>query len=482
MRAFQDARGPARRRHLRRADLGRAGRGGVAARRPAALLAAPDAARRRRRRAADAGSTRLGFDAGRVDGIFGPTTARGARRLPAQLRPHRRRHLRARDRRARSTGSAGADRRRLGRGRRSASASAAPGSPPRSPAAASWSASSAASSALAAHGRPRAAPGAGRGRRRVDEPDPSAQAAAANRLRGRRLPRPRAPRPSRGCRCSLLRRADFESAGGRRAGRAARASSCSTASTLAPTSRGHAPARCCARRGCRRCSCELGPVATWPSIAAPTLVARRRPRRRRRLGRAAPSTLASSASRRLSTGSVHRLCVTLDVSCRSRLDQTCAERPARRRCGQASTSVERSVIAPVDPLEVLEVGELDRRPCPAWRPSCTADPGVEVVAEQLLELEQPGRPQPGGRRRPAAVGRPRRRGSAPSASAAARSRTASSTVAHRQALGDDPAGQLLLERAVGGAEQGPGVARRRAGRRPPGAGSPAAAGAAAGCW
>ena len=39
----------------------------------------------------------LGFDAGRVDGIFGPLTARGARRLPAQRRPAPRRDLRLRD-------------------------------------------------------------------------------------------------------------------------------------------------------------------------------------------------------------------------------------------------------------------------------------------------------------------------------------------------------------------------------------------------
>ena len=41
---------------------------------------------------------RLGFDCGRVDGILGPATARGARGLPAQLRPRRRRRVRAGDR------------------------------------------------------------------------------------------------------------------------------------------------------------------------------------------------------------------------------------------------------------------------------------------------------------------------------------------------------------------------------------------------
>ena len=43
-------------------------------------------ARRRRGRAAVAGSARLGFDAGRVDGILGPRDGTSAGGLPAQLR------------------------------------------------------------------------------------------------------------------------------------------------------------------------------------------------------------------------------------------------------------------------------------------------------------------------------------------------------------------------------------------------------------
>ena len=97
-------RGLRRRRHLRRADLDRARRERLSARRPAALPPASDAARRRRRRAA-APARRARLRRRPVDGIFGPTTATALDRVPAQRRPADRRHLRPRDRRRRSTGS-----------------------------------------------------------------------------------------------------------------------------------------------------------------------------------------------------------------------------------------------------------------------------------------------------------------------------------------------------------------------------------------
>ena len=45
----------------------------------------------------------------------------------------------------------------------------------------------------------------------------------------------------------------------------------------------------------------------------------------------------------------------------------------------------------VDPLEILESGEVDGDPAPARGVHRDLDPGLEVVAEQLLELDDPGR-------------------------------------------------------------------------------------------
>ena len=124
------------------------------------------------------------------------------------------------------------------------------------------------------------------------------------------------------------------------------------------------------------------------------------------------------------------------------------------------------------------VGELDRRPCPRLAPIVILHPGVEVVAEELLELEQARRPQP------AADGRPSASGSRRSAGAALAVRRPDRLLdlAHRQVLGDDPPGELLLERPVRGAEQRPGVAQRTSWPSATSAGSPAGAGAAAACW
>ena len=76
--------GPARRRHLRRADLGRAGRGRLALGDRLLYLTLARSCAATTSPSCSAGSARLGFDAGRVDGIFGPRTARALQRLPAQ--------------------------------------------------------------------------------------------------------------------------------------------------------------------------------------------------------------------------------------------------------------------------------------------------------------------------------------------------------------------------------------------------------------
>ena len=94
---------------------------------------------------------------------------------------------------------------------------------------------------------------------------------------------------------------------------------------------------------------------------------------------------------------------------------------------------------------------------PRFAPIVDLHPRVEVVRQQLLELEQPGRAQ-----REPRFGRRRRRRRRRS------SRVVGLTVGsgpdrlldrpHRPALGDGLAGQLLLEGPVGRAEQRPGVA------------------------
>ena len=55
---------------------------------------------------------------------------------------------------------------------------------------------------------------------------------------------------------------------------------------------------------------------------------------------------------------------------------------------------------PVDPLEVLEVGELDRRPCPAWPPS-----GPRTRVSRWSTAAPRARAGPAGRGRVARLGR-----------------------------------------------------------------------------
>ena len=68
--------------------------------------------------------------------------------------------------------------------------------------------------------------------------------------------------------------------------------------------------------------------------------------------------------------------------------RTAGRRRRSPRGGRGQFAVRRpSVIDPVDPLEVLEGGEVDLDLAVAG-PHRDPDPGLEVVAEQLLELEQ----------------------------------------------------------------------------------------------
>ena len=192
---------------------------------------------------------RLGFDCGRVDGIFGTLTSRaledfqrncgldvdgvcgprdGARprdqQRPDRDRPRRRRPFRELE--------------RLSARRRLAAAICA-----------SSSASSAGSSSLAASVARRCATAAPRSSS-VDELDPSLQAAAANRHAADRLPRLRGGRAPTGPPCPTTPPQGFHSAGGQSlaaaAGRARlrRAPACS-----APSRSPACACRCCARRG-----------------------------------------------------------------------------------------------------------------------------------------------------------------------------------------------------------------------------------------
>ena len=128
-----------------------------------------------------------------------------------------------------------------------------------------------------------------------------------------------------------------------------------------------------------------------------------------------------------------------------------------------------SVMTPVDPLEVLEVGELDRRPCPAWRPSSTSTRVSRWSASSSSSSSRPG-----GRRRVAgsagAVGRAgaRRVGRRRPARRAVADRLLDR--AHRPVLGARPAGPAS-----------PGT-RGRACRAAPGRGRRESWPSATRCW
>jgi hypothetical protein len=47
----------------------------------------------------------------------------------------------------------------------------------------------------------------------------------------------------------------------------------------------------------------------------------------------------------------------------------------------------------IDPLEIVQIRELDNDP-PALASHVHCHPGVQVIAEQLLEIEHAGRPKP----------------------------------------------------------------------------------------
>ena len=84
--------GPARRRGVRPPDLGGPGRGGLAPRGPLPLPAAGPCSGATTSPTCSSACRALGFDTGRVDGIFGDAHVAGSGRLPAQRRPARRRH------------------------------------------------------------------------------------------------------------------------------------------------------------------------------------------------------------------------------------------------------------------------------------------------------------------------------------------------------------------------------------------------------
>ena len=97
VRAFQAARGLRVDGVCDEPHVDRPGRGQLEARRPPAVYRIAQTAGRRRGRTAGRDSGASVSTPGRVDGIFGPLTAPGPGRLPAQQRPAPRRRVRLRD-------------------------------------------------------------------------------------------------------------------------------------------------------------------------------------------------------------------------------------------------------------------------------------------------------------------------------------------------------------------------------------------------
>ena len=138
-----------------------------------------------------------------------------------------------------------------------------------------------------------------------------------------------------------------------------------------------------------------------------------------------------------------------------------------------------SVMQPVDPLEVLEGRELDHDLAPRRCPS-RSSPGSRGGRRAAPRA----RPDPGGRSfRPAGVP------SAAGAGVGGRGRRCSRLVladrllgrAHREVVGDDPLGQLLLERAVRACRAAPGRGPSTACPPAPTSGSRAGAASAGAC-
>ena len=118
--------------------------------------------------------------------------------------------------------------------------------------------------------------------------------------------------------------------------------------------------------------------------------------------------------------------------------------------------------AAVDALEIGEVGEVDRDPCPAWRPSehspaCRDGRRAAPRARAVREGEGGSTERHRRRRGSAAASTPPvvARTSAPEHRRARRPPRSSRT---RPALVDRLAGEVLLQRAIWRAEQRPGVA------------------------
>ena len=418
------------RRHLRHPDLGRAGRGRLPARRPAALRAPPDAAGRRRRRPPDPAG-RLGFFADRVDGILGPQTAAAINDFQrnagltadgicgpdtiAALAPGRtgatRRSVKAGvvEREQLRTGSRRLAGRRILVGQLGGL------------------------DALAADRDP-GAPGPGRGRRRRGPtPTRPTQAAEANGFEADVYLGPRSARRA-GLPLLVLRparlRVGRRPAAGRAAGRGAPRG--------ARRRRPDAPTRCSCRSSARPgwwpCWCELGPPTRV--VEATAAIARAVVRVPRRLGRRTGRGLTA-----------------LRVELTTAFSTPCGQSPglsairtrrARRsspgRCARGPRGVAKSITT-------LPALRAHRHLHPGGRAGPTAAPRARAA-----RAAGPGPAPPVRRRSPVA---------APSLGSPERARTASSTSRTDSWSFDRPPGQRLLEGAVRGAEQRPGVAGRQ---------------------
>ena len=132
--------------------------------------------------------------------------------------------------------------------------------------------------------------------------------------------------------------------------------------------------RYCARRKWRRSCAKSLPMATpMPSLDSCG---------GRATGRAQRGARDSARVRRIRDwirSSVEDRCI----------GNSCCSNYCRHSVVTAITSLGEG---PVDPLEILESGEIDGDPAPAGRVHRDLHPSFEVVAEHLLEFHDPGRP------------------------------------------------------------------------------------------
>ena len=263
--AFQRLRGLRVRRRLRRRRPGTPWSRPVSGSATASCTAGPRCCGVTTSPSCSSACARLGFDTGRVDGIFGDATVARARRVPAQRRPPRRRH-----RGRRHPPGAAAPREPPPRAR-ARLRRAGPGRPARRPAHAAGPPRGRRRERRPGQRDRRAAPPPDLGGTRVTElhhPDDAVQAKEANELDVDVFVGLRLNPSTSGCRTAFCPARHDESPGGRRLAELVQAAVPARSASPTPAC---AACRCpsCARPACPPCSSRWARPAPWSSGRPP---------------------------------------------------------------------------------------------------------------------------------------------------------------------------------------------------------------------